>query len=392
MLFSFALIFLVGILLGQVVGWIKLPPLLGMLLAGIILGPFGWELLDDTTLTISSQLRQIALVIILLRAGLSLEWKKLQSVGPTAMLLCFVPACFEMTATIIFAPMLLGFSFQEAALLGAVLAAVSPAVIVPKMLQLMEKGYGTIKGIPQMILSGASVDDVFVIVVFTSFLGMAQGQGVSAVSFLQIPISIILGIAGGCAVGWAISFILKKWKPISAIQTICLLSVAFLLVSLEDFLKGTVPFSGLLGVMAMGLVAQSQLKTTISQTNGQLSKMWVAAEPMLFVLVGASVNISYLFRAGIPAVILLCLAILVRMVGVWVSTLPSSLEPKERLFCMIAYTPKATVQAAIGGIPLAAGLACGNSILAVAVLSIFLTAPTGAFLIKKTYTRLLQKS
>ena len=392
MLFSFALIFLVGILLGQVVGWIKLPPLLGMLLAGILLGPFGWELLDDTTLTISSQLRQIALVIILLRAGLSLEWKKLQSVGPTAMLLCFVPACFEMTATIIFAPMLLGFSFQEAALLGAVLAAVSPAVIVPKMLQLMEKGYGITKGIPQMILSGASVDDVFVIVVFTSFLGMAQGQGVSAVSFLQIPISIILGIAGGCAVGWAISFILKKWKPISAIQTICLLSVAFLLVSLEDFLKGTVPFSGLLGVMAMGLVAQSQLKTTISQTNGQLSKMWVAAEPMLFVLVGASVNISYLFRAGIPAVILLCLAILVRMVGVWVSTLPSSLEPKERLFCMIAYTPKATVQAAIGGIPLAAGLACGNSILAVAVLSIFLTAPTGAFLIEKTYTRLLQKS
>lgn len=392
MLFSFALIFLVGILLGQVVGWIKLPPLLGMLLAGIILGPFGWGLLDETTLTISSQLRQIALVIILLRAGLSLEWKKLQSVGPTAMLLCFVPACFEMTATIIFAPMLLGFSFQEAALLGAVLAAVSPAVIVPKMLQLMEKGYGIIKGIPQMILSGASVDDVFVIVVFTSFLGMAQGQGVSAVSFLQIPISIILGIAGGCAVGWAISFLLKKWKPISAIQTICLLSVAFLLVSVEDFLKGTVPFSGLLGVMAMGLVAQSQLKTTISQTNGQLSKMWVAAEPMLFVLVGASVNISYLFRAGIPAVILLCLAILVRMVGVWVSTLPSSLEPKERLFCMIAYTPKATVQAAIGGIPLAAGLACGNSILAVAVLSIFLTAPTGAFLIEKTYTRLLQKS
>ena len=392
MLFSFALIFLVGILLGQVVGWIKLPPLLGMLLAGIILGPFGWGLLDETTLTISSQLRQIALVIILLRAGLSLELKTLQSVGPTAMLLCFVPACFEMTATIIFAPMLLGFSFQEAALLGAVLAAVSPAVIVPKMLQLMEKGYGITKGIPQMILSGASVDDVFVIVVFTSFLGMAQGQGVSAVSFLQIPISIILGIAGGCAVGWAISFILKKWKPISAIQTICLLSVAFLLVSLEDFLKGTVPFSGLLGVMAMGLVAQSQLKTTISQTNAQLSKMWVAAEPMLFVLVGASVNISYLFRAGIPAVILLCLAILVRMVGVWVSTLPSSLEPKERLFCMIAYTPKATVQAAIGGIPLAAGLACGNSILAVAVLSIFLTAPTGAFLIEKTYTSLQQKS
>ena len=392
MLFSFALIFLVGILLGQVVGWIKLPPLLGMLLAGIILGPFGWGLLDETTLTISSQLRQIALVIILLQAGLSLEWKKLQSVGPTAMLLCFVPACFEMTATIIFAPMLLGFSFQEAALLGAVLAAVSPAVIVPKMLQLMEKGYGITKGIPQMILSGASVDDVFVIVVFTSFLGMAQGQGVSAVSFLQIPISIILGIAGGCAVGWAISFLLKKWKPISAIQTICLLSVAFLLVSVEDFLKGTVSFSGLLGVMAMGLVAQSQLKTTISQTNGQLSKMWVAAEPMLFVLVGASVNISYLFRAGIPAVILLCLAILVRMVGVWVSTLPSSLEPKERLFCMIAYTPKATVQAAIGGIPLAAGLACGNSILAIAVLSIFLTAPTGAFLIEKTYTRLLKKS
>ena len=392
MLFSFALIFLVGILLGQVVGWIKLPPLLGMLLAGIILGPFGWGLLDETTLTISSQLRQIALVIILLRAGLSLEWKKLQSVGPTAMLLCFVPACFEMTATIIFAPMLLGFSFQEAALLGAVLAAVSPAVIVPKMLQLMEKGYGITKGIPQMILSGASVDDVFVIVVFTSFLGMAQGQGVSAVSFLQIPISIILGIAGGCAVGWAISFLLKKWKPISAIQTICLLSVAFLLVSVEDFLKGTVPFSGLLGVMAMGLVAQSQLKTTISQTNGQLSKMWVAAEPMLFVLVGASVNISYLFRAGIPAVILLCLDILVRMVVVWVSKFTSSFEPKERLFCMIAYTPKATVQAAIGGIPLAAGLACGNSILAIAVLSIFLPAPTGAFLIEKTYTRLLKKS
>ncbi len=391
MLLSICLLFLVGIGAGELMKRLGLPALLGMLLAGIFMGPYALGLLDNSLLNISTQLRQMALVIILLRAGLSLDIEKLKKIGLSAALMCFVPACFEIGAAMVFAPVLFKFSLVEAALLGAVIAAVSPAVIVPKMLNLMEQGYGNRKGIPQMILSGASVDDVFVIVLFTSFLGIAQGKEVSGLQLLTIPLSIVLGIVGGLIIGILISKLFCIWNTTVTMQTLILLSVSFFLVGIEDVIKPIIPFSGLLAVMACGVCVQKKRQQYVENNKEQLSKLWIAAEAVLFVLVGASVNILYLFTAGVAAGILLAGTIFVRMIGVFVSTLPAKLNVKEQLFCMIAYTPKATVQAAIGGIPLSAGLACGNTILAVAVLSIMLTAPIGAFLIERLAPKFLEK-
>lgn len=391
MLLSICALFLVGLGAGGLMKRLGLPSLLGMLLAGIFLGPYGANLLDINLLNISSQLRQMALVIILLRAGLSLDIEKLKNVGPSAALMCFVPACFEMFAAVLIAPALFGFSIVEAALLGAVIAAVSPAVIVPKMLGLMEQGYGKSKGIPQMILSGASVDDVFVIVLFTSFLSIAQGHQVLGLQFLSIPLSILFGIAGGIATGILLANLFKIWTTTHTMQTLILLSVCFFLTGIEDVIKPFVPFSGLLAVMACGVCVQRMRPSLVRSSSLQLSQLWVPAEAVLFVLVGASVDISYLFSAGVAAVMLLCGTLLVRMMGVFVSTLPSKLTMKERVFCMIAYTPKATVQAAIGGIPLSVGLACGNTILAVAVLSILVTAPIGAYFIERLAPKLLTR-
>lgn len=389
MLTSLALMFLMGMLMGSVFKKLKFPSLFGMLLTGIILGPYVLNILDTKILEISADLRKLALIIILARAGLSLDVKDLIKVGRPAFLMCFLPACFEIIGMIILAPRLLNVSILDAAIMGAVVGAVSPAVVVPKMLNLMENGYGTNKSIPQLILAGASVDDVFVIVLFTSFTGLAQGAKISASSFLQIPISIALGILGGIVLGLLILKLFKKFHMRDSSKVIVILSIAFLMVAAEDLLKEVVPFSGLLAVMSLGVLIQKNNNILAGRISSKFSKLWVAAELLLFVLVGAAVDIQYAAKAGVSSIVLIIGVLLFRMVGVYVCLLKTQLTNKERLFCMVAYTPKATVQAAIGSVPLAMGLACGQIVLTVAVIAILLTAPLGAFGIDITYKRLL---
>jgi NhaP-type Na+/H+ or K+/H+ antiporter len=389
MLTSLALVFLMGMAIGGLFKKIGIPSLLGMLITGMILGPYALNLLDESILGISAQLRQIALIIILTRAGLSLDINDLKKVGRPAVLMCFVPACFEVLGMILLAPKLLGITALEAAIMGAVVGAVSPAVIVPKMLKLMEEGYGVKKSIPQMILAGASVDDVFVIVLFAAFTGLAQGQSVSAASFLQIPVSIVTGIIFGAVCGYIMALFFRKIHIRDSAKVVILLSVSFLMITLEDGLKGIVPFSGLLAVMSIGLFLQKGRYETAVRLSAKYSKLWVAAEILLFVLVGATVDLSYALSEGGAAVLLIFGVLIFRMAGVFICMMGTGLNKKERLFCMIAYMPKATVQAAIGGVPLAMGLSCGNVVLTVAVLAILITAPLGAFGIDRTYKRWL---
>ncbi len=389
MLTSLALIFLIGMSMGSIFKKLRLPSLLGMLITGIILGPHVLNLLDKSILSVSADLRQLALIIILARAGLSLDIKDLIKVGRPAILMCFIPACFEILSMIILAPKLLGVSLIDAAIIGAVVGAVSPAVIVPKMLNLMESGYGTNKSIPQMILAGASVDDVFVIVVFTSFIGLAQGEKISAASFMQIPISIILGLGGGIVIGLLLLLFFKKFHMRDSNKVIIVLSVAFLLVAVEHKLNGAIPFSGLLAVMSTGIIIQKNNKELADRMSSKFSKLWVAAELILFVLVGAAVDINYAAKAGLSAIILIIAVLMFRMLGVYCCLIKTDLSFKERIFCMIAYTPKATVQAAIGSVPLAMGLGCGQIVLTVAVIAILITAPLGAFGIDITYKTFL---
>lgn len=389
MLFSIALMLLVGMLAGWGCKKLHLPGLLGMIFTGIVLGPFALNLIDGTILSISSELRKIALIIILIRAGLSLDINDLKKVGRPAILMCFVPACFEMTGMIILAPLLLHISYIEAAVMGAVIAAVSPAVIVPKMLKLMDEGYGVNKSVPQMILAGASVDDVFVIVMFSVFTGLAQGNGVSAVSFIKIPVSIILGILIGMAAGTILAIYFKKVHIRDTVKVIIFLCISFLLVTAEDRFSDIIPFASLIAVMCIGIALQRNRKEAAVRLSVKFNKLWVCAEVILFVLVGATVNISYAISAGISAVILIFGVLLFRMAGVFVCMIKTKLNMRERLFCVISYMPKATVQAAIGGVPLSMGLACGNIVLTVAVLAIIITAPLGAFLIDLTYKRFL---
>ncbi|HFL3558209.1 TPA: cation:proton antiporter [Clostridioides difficile] len=389
MLTSLALIFLLGMASGGIFKRIKLPNLLGMLLTGIILGPYVLNLIDNSILDISSDLRKIALIIILTRAGLSLDIKDLKKVGRPAVLMCFIPATFEIIGMIVLAPKLLGVSILEAAVMGAVVGAVSPAIIVPKMLKLMEEGYGTEKSIPQMLLAGTSIDDIFVIVMFTVFTGLAQGNSISAISFLQIPVSIILGVIAGAVIGICLAVFFKKVHMRDSAKGVLLLSISFLMISLETALEGIVPFSGLLAVMSIGIFLQIKYRVVARRLSIKYSKLWVGAEILLFVLVGATVDISYAFKAGIGAVILIFGVLLFRMVGVFFCLIKTNLTIKERLFCMIGYIPKATVQAAIGGVPLAMGMASGQLILTLAVLAILITAPLGAFGIDVTYKKLL---
>ena len=391
MLTSLALIFLCGLLLGSIFQKIKLPPLLGMIITGIILGPHTLNLIDQSVLSISSDLRQIALIIILTRAGLNLDINSLKKVGRPAILMCFVPACFEIIGMVLLAPPLLGISILDALIMVTVVAAVSPAVIVPKMLKLIETGYGKDKSIPQMIMAGASVDDVFVIVLFTSFTGLAQGESFSPISLIQVPISIILGIGLGILIGILLGFFFKKVHMRDSIKVIIILSISFLLVTLENSLKGIVPISGLIAIMSIGISLQKIRSDASKRISTKFSKLWVAAELMLFVLVGATVDIKYAFSAGIMAIVLIFGVLVFRMIGVLICLIKTKLNKKERLFCMIAYCPKATVQAAIGSIPLTMGLSCGNIVLTVAVLSILITAPLGAFFIELLYKRLLKK-
>ena len=391
MLLSLALIFLCGLALGGIFRKLHLPQLLGMLLTGILLGPYVLNLLDSSILGISADLRQIALIIILTRAGLNLDLEDLKKVGRPAALLCFVPAAFEIAGMLLLAPRLLGISLLEAAVMGTVVAAVSPAVVVPGMLKLMEEGYGTKKSIPQMIMAGASVDDVFVIVLFTSFTGLAGGGGISAWDFVRIPVSILLGLAGGILCGMLLVVFFRKVHMRDSVKVIIILSLSFLLVTLEHALTGIVGFSGLLAVMSMGIALQKGRKEAAVRLSAKYSKLWVAAELLLFVLVGAAVDIPYAFKAGAAAAAVILGVLVFRMLGVLICLLGTELNRKEKLFCMFAYMPKATVQAATGSVPLAMGLACGNIVLTVAVLAILITAPAGAFLIDFTYKRFLSR-
>ena len=391
MLLSIALILLTGLLLGGLFSKIKLPSLLGMIIVGIVLGPHALNLIDESILNISADLRQIALVIILTRAGLSLDISDLKRVGRPAILMCFVPACVEIIGTVLLAPLLLGISTLEAAVMGSVLAAVSPAVIVPRMIRLMEEGYGVDKSIPQLILAGASVDDVFVIVIFTAFTSLASTGELSPVSILQIPVSIVLGIIVGVIVGMVLVKFFRMFHMRDSVKLLIILSFSFLLIELQNQLEGIVPFSGLLAIMSLGIVIKRKYDILAKRLSGKYNKLWVAAEIFLFVLVGATVDLKYAAVAGVSAVLLVAGALVFRMIGVALCLIKTDLSRKERLFCMVAYVPKATVQAAIGAIPLTMGLSCGQIVLTVAVLSILITAPFGAICIDNLYKKLLEK-
>ncbi|RPF48106.1 sodium/proton antiporter (CPA1 family) [Hydrogenoanaerobacterium saccharovorans] len=392
MLTSLALIFLLGLMLGSLFTRLKLPPLLGMLITGIILSPYALNLLDDSILSISTDLRQLALVIILTRAGLALDVSELKKVGRPAILMCFVPALFEIAGVMLLAPLLLGVTVLEAAIMGSVIAAVSPAVVVPRMLRLIQSGYGTDKDIPQLIMAGASVDDVFVIVLFTSFTGLAKGGAFSPITFVQIPVSIVTGLVVGIGAGLCLSVLFRRLHIRDSAKVIILLSVSFLLMELEKLLGTVLPISGLLAVMSMSATIFKTHAALAARLSAKFSKLWVGAEILLFVLVGATVNLRYAWAAGAMAVLVIAGALLFRMAGVWCCLLKTVLTVKERIFCMLAYMPKATVQAAIGAIPLSMGLPCGQLVMTVAVLSILITAPLGAVSVDKSYRSLLQHS
>ena len=391
MLTSIAIILLFGLLVGWIFSKVKLPSLLGMIIVGIVLSPHCLNLVDDSILTISGDLRQIALVIILTRAGLSLNFSDLKKVGRPAILMCFVPACIEMVGTIIFAPLLLDVSILDAAIIGSVMAAVSPAVVVPRMIRLIEDGYGTDKSIPQLILAGASVDDVFVIVVFTALTTLAStGEG-SAISFIQIPTSILLGVLLGGVVGTILVWFFKRFHIRDSIKVLIILSVSFLLLELQNRLEGIVPVSGLLAIMSVGIILNQKYDVLAKRLSVKYNKLWLGAEIFLFVLVGIAVDLKYALAAGIVVILLVILALVFRMMGVVISLVKTKLNKKERLFCAVAYTPKATVQAALGTVPLVMGLSCGEIVLTVAVISILITAPFGAICIDNLYKKLLSK-
>ena len=391
MLTSIAIILLLGLLIGWIFSKLKLPSLLGMVVVGILLSPHALNLIDESILDISGELRQIALVIILTRAGLSLDISDLKKVGRPAAFMCFVPACIEIVGTLILAPMLLGVTLLEAAIMGSVLAAVSPAVIVPRMIKLIEEGYGTNKSIPQLIMAGASVDDVFVIVVFTVFTALASTGEVAVTSFTKIPISIVLGVIFGVCMGMFLIKFFKTCHMRDSIKILIILSVSFLILEVENILQEYVPVSGLLAIMSMGIIIKQKYDVLAVRLSIKYNKLWLGAEVFLFVLVGATVKLDYVVSAGISAVLLILAALIFRMVGVAISLIKTDLSKRERLFCMLAYTPKATVQAAIGAIPLTMGLECGDVVLTVAVLSILITASFGAICVDNLYKKLLVK-
>lgn len=391
MFLSLGLILLFGLLMGWVSKQLRLPSLTGMLLVGIVLGPYVFNLIDPSILNVSAQLRKIALIIILARAGLTLDIQDLKKVGRPAILMCFLPACFEIFGFVLLAPRFLDLSVLEAGILGTVIAAVSPAVVVPKMIRLIEEGYGHKHAIPQIILAGASVDDVFVIVMFTAFTSLALGQSISFKSFFNIPISIVTGGVVGILIGIGFARFFEKFHMRDTIKVILFLSFCFFLVSYEELFGSVIPFASLIGVMAIGLGLSKRRNIVAIRLSNKLNKLWICAEIFLFVLVGATVNIHYALQAGVNTILLIVFTLLFRMLGVLVCLLKTKLTRNERLFCMIAYTPKATVQAAIGGVPLAMGLACGNIVLIVAVIAILLTAPLGAFAIEFFTPRLLDR-
>ena len=397
MLTSLSFIFLVGLAMAAICQRIRLPRIIGMLLTGIVLGPYVLDLLDPSILSISSELRQMALIIILVKAGLSLNLADLKKVGRPAVMLSCVPASFELLGYVLFAPMILGVNRIEAAVMGAVLAAVSPAVVVPRMVKLMEIGYGTKKSIPQMILAGASCDDIFVIVLFSTFSGMAQGGSARVMDFVNIPISIVSGILLGAVAGWLLSLFFetayaKEHYVRNSMKVIIVLGVSFLLMSVENWVKPYISVSGLLAVVSMACVLKLRsIKAVSARLSEKFGKLWLAAEVLLFVLVGAAVDIRYTMGAGLAAVFMIFTALIFRTIGVLICLAGTVMDWKERLFCVIAYLPKATVQAAIGSVPMAMGLPCGQIVLSVAVMAILITAPLGALGMDSTFEKLLEK-
>lgn len=391
MLTSIAVILLLGLAAGWLFSKMKLPSLMGMIIVGILLSPHCLNLVDESILQISADLRQIALVIILTRAGLSLNLSDLKKVGRPAILMCFVPACVEMLGTILVAPVLLGVSTLDAAIMGSVIAAVSPAVVVPRMIRLMEEGYGKKNHVPQLVLAGAAVDDVFVIVVFTALTTLASTGEISASSFLQIPLSICLGILLGIVAGWLLVVFFRKNHMRDTVKILIVISISFLLLEVQNRLEGIVPVSGLLAIMSMGIIINQKHNILAQRLSAKYNKLWIGAEILLFVLVGIAVDLNYALAAGAAAIVLVVVALVFRMTGVALSLLKTRLSRKERLFCMMAYTPKATVQAAIGTIPMTMGLECGSLVLTVAVISILLTAPFGAICVDRLHPKLLDK-
>ena len=397
MLTSLSFIFLVGLAMAAICQRIRLPRIIGMLLTGIVLGPYVLDLLEPSILSISSELRQMALIIILLKAGLSLNLADLKKVGRPAVMLSCVPASFELLGYVLFAPMILGINRIEAAVMGAVLAAVSPAVVVPRMVKLMETGYGTKKSIPQMILAGASCDDIFVIVLFSTFSGMAQGGSVRLMDFANIPVSIVSGILLGAVAGWLLSLFFetayaKEHYVRNSMKVIIVLGVSFLLMSVETWVKPYISVSGMLAVVSMACVLKLRsIKSVSARLSEKFGKLWLAAEVLLFVLVGAAVDIRYTMGAGLAAVLMIFTALIFRTIGVLICLAGTVMDWKERLFCVIAYLPKATVQAAIGSVPMAMGLPCGQIVLSVAVMAILITAPLGALGMDSTFEKLLEK-
>ena len=397
MLTSLAFIFLVGLFMAAICQRLKLPRIIGMLITGIVLGPYVLDLLDPSILSISADLRQMALIIILLKAGLSLNLADLKRVGRPAIMMSCVPASCEILAFFLFAPGILGVTRIAAAVMGAVLGAVSPAVVVPRMVQLMDSKYGTDKSIPQLILVGASCDDIFVIVLFSTFLGMAQGGHANLMDFINIPVSIVLGTALGAITGYLLSLFFETAYTHNhcvrnSMKVIVVLGVSFLLMAIETWLKESISVSGLLAVVSMACVLKIKSVTFVSKRlSEKFGKLWLAAEVLLFVLVGAAVDIRYTLNAGIAAILMIFLALIFRSAGVALCLVGTPLTWKERLFCMIAYLPKATVQAAIGSVPLAAGLACGKIVLSVAVMAIVTAAPVGAFGMDVLYKKLLNR-
>jgi len=389
---SLALILLSSVVLGSIFRAIKLPPLLGMLLVGILLGPHLLNLIAGPILEVSASLREIALIVILTRAGLSLNIRDLKIVGRPAIMLCMIPALTEIIGYILFATLFIGTSILESAIIGTVIAAVSPAVVVPRMISLQEEGYGTLHSVPQMVNAGSSMDDIFVIVAFTALVGMAKGGKFDFGIFWEVPVSIVLGIGVGAGVGYLLVLFFRHVHTRDTIKIIVMVSLAFLFVTLENALAKYLPFSAMLAVVTVGVIYNALDPIRSSRLSKKYEKIWVFAEIILFVLVGAEVDLHYVARSGGVVVGIIFLALLFRMGGVFLSLIKTPLSFKERLFCAIAYIPKATVQAALGAIPLAMGLGCGPIVLTAAVLSIIITAPLGAFTIDLTSHRLLSKA
>lgn len=392
MIVSLGIVFLAGLLFAGLVEKVHLPRIVGMLGAGMICGPYVLNLLDGSILSISADLRKIALIIILIKAGLSLNLKDLKKVGRPAVLMSFLPACAEITGTVILAPLLFGINRVEAAILGSVLAAVSPAVVVPRMVNLIETKQGTEKSIPQMIMAGASCDDIFVIVLFSVFLSMGETGILNAGKLLDIPVSILTGFIAGGIAGYMLDRLFSVVSLNDNLKTVVIFGSSFLLIGLEEILKGTMALSGLLAVTSMACMIRTRSNEERRMIlSGKFGSLWVGAEVLLFVLVGAAVDIRYMASAGVKAMILICGALVFRTAGVWLCLLKTDLSVKERLFCVMAYLPKATVQAAIGSVPLTSGLACGPLVLSTAVLAIVMTAPIGAFLIDHFAPLILKK-